>query len=429
MHSFKNIAILWCNNMASPERQPPYDIASLEPKERLLQGRNVLVTGSDRDIGAGIILAFAQEGANVILHHRDPQKGQRRARPVLDQIVQYGVNAQHVIADLTDSEQRQQLTSTVDAEFGGELDFLVLNASGPTRDLNVIGNNALITEMLPRMKKGGTIMLMQSTPGHFTRQITDIGMMPDVYGSVAASKNEAEQSLLARKKELQEKGISLVIVCPPEVSDTSNMRIFNAKTDGNFSQRNAALSQALGLPKNVTIDDVARKVVELSQRNDLPFGYVELFGDGVVDARSVLSQWYGDNAIFVDTVDIESGKGKLIVGPRHCEGHFNDEVGIQVFPGHVMVEAAAQTLGIAALARMQKQDGVVPVLEYTGTPSRIQRPLTPGDVMTIQTEITVISTKQVIGNALITNGDHNTLSLEGITFSMRKIEALKRAIK
>lgn len=407
--------------MNKPESLPT------ENRERKLQGKTALVTGSDRDIGAGIILALAREGANVILHHRDPQKV-KRATPVLDEISQYGVKAEHIIADLTIAEERQKLTETIDNAFGGTLDILVLNASGPSRELNVLGNNALIDEILPGMTKGGLVMLMQSTPGHFAQQITATDRMPEVYKSVAASKYEGEQTLLARREEFESQGVSLIIVCPPEVSDTSNAQIF-ARRDPGFSENNEALSEALGLPRNVTINVVARKVAELTTQKDLQFGYVELFGDGVYDAKSILGQWYGDNAIFVDTVDAENGIGRLIITPQHCKGHFKDEIGIRVFPGHILFEAAAQTLGIMAANNLLLPHGIIPILEHPGMPSRIEKALLPGDVITVYARITGVGNREFRGDAVIKKGRDEVITLYGVTFSMRKIEALRRVLR
>ena len=40
-----------------------------------LNGKNALVTGSHRGLGAGIALALAEAGANVACHGRDPHPG------------------------------------------------------------------------------------------------------------------------------------------------------------------------------------------------------------------------------------------------------------------------------------------------------------------------------------------------------------------
>ena len=58
-----------------------------------LHGKTALVTGSNRGIGRSILLAFAEYGADVILHCRKPND---RADEVLAQAKSFGVACQAV---------------------------------------------------------------------------------------------------------------------------------------------------------------------------------------------------------------------------------------------------------------------------------------------------------------------------------------------
>ena len=49
-----------------------------------LQGRNVVVTGGNANIGRGIALAFAAEGANVVIVGRDEVQGLRVREELVD---------------------------------------------------------------------------------------------------------------------------------------------------------------------------------------------------------------------------------------------------------------------------------------------------------------------------------------------------------
>lgn len=89
-----------------------------------LKGKSVLVTGGNRGIGLAIALAFAEEGANVVVCGRD----KAALADAEAQLVAKGVKAKAVAVDLfTAAGCINAVQTTVDA-FGG-LDILVNNAS------------------------------------------------------------------------------------------------------------------------------------------------------------------------------------------------------------------------------------------------------------------------------------------------------------
>ena len=92
------------------------------PGPRLL-GEAAAVTGATRGIGRAIALAFAREGADVLVNGRDAALGAR----VVDEVRAIGRRAAWCRADLGRvDEARRVATSTVDAF--GRLDVLVNNA-------------------------------------------------------------------------------------------------------------------------------------------------------------------------------------------------------------------------------------------------------------------------------------------------------------
>ena len=75
-----------------------------------LAGRTVIVTGANANIGRGVALAFAAEGANVVIVGRDEAQGAR----VCDDLRQRGAKA--VLwqrADVTDRAQVDRMVSAV----------------------------------------------------------------------------------------------------------------------------------------------------------------------------------------------------------------------------------------------------------------------------------------------------------------------------
>jgi 2-deoxy-D-gluconate 3-dehydrogenase len=87
-----------------------------------LNGKNALVTGSHRGLGASIAVALAKAGANVGCHGRDPKAG-----PACDEIRAAGRKTFHLSADLADSKAYPTLIKRTIAEFGS-IDILVNNA-------------------------------------------------------------------------------------------------------------------------------------------------------------------------------------------------------------------------------------------------------------------------------------------------------------
>jgi 2-hydroxycyclohexanecarboxyl-CoA dehydrogenase len=91
-----------------------------------LQGRNVVVTGGNANIGRGIALAFAAEGANVVIVGRDEVQGLR----VREELVERGAkDALWRVADVTDLAQVETMINEI-IDCLGPVDVLVNNVGG-----------------------------------------------------------------------------------------------------------------------------------------------------------------------------------------------------------------------------------------------------------------------------------------------------------
>src|SRR5438128_3763897 len=87
-----------------------------------LDGKNALVTGSHRGLGAAIAVALAKAGANVGCHGRDAKPGS-----AFDEIRKIGRKTFHFPADLADPRTYAGLIEKTVEEFGS-IDILVNNA-------------------------------------------------------------------------------------------------------------------------------------------------------------------------------------------------------------------------------------------------------------------------------------------------------------
>jgi 3-oxoacyl-[acyl-carrier protein] reductase len=89
-----------------------------------LRGKTAIVTGGARGIGAAIAVAFAAEGADVVIADR---LGEEVAGRVVEQIEAAGRKAVFVPTDVADEEQVREMVDRAYAELG-EVDVLVNNA-------------------------------------------------------------------------------------------------------------------------------------------------------------------------------------------------------------------------------------------------------------------------------------------------------------
>jgi len=105
--------------------QPDYGEHSYRGSGRL-QGRRALITGGDSGIGRAVALAFAREGADVVIAHLPDE--QADARETVRVVEEAGRKAVAVPGDLTDEAYCRELVQRTVQELGG-IDILVNNAA------------------------------------------------------------------------------------------------------------------------------------------------------------------------------------------------------------------------------------------------------------------------------------------------------------
>lgn len=96
---------------------------------KLLEGKNVIITGASRGIGSGIAKIFGQHGANVAFTYSSSEAPALELQKELEGL---GVQAKAYKSNAADFEAASELVTQVTADFGG-IDVLINNA-GITKD-------------------------------------------------------------------------------------------------------------------------------------------------------------------------------------------------------------------------------------------------------------------------------------------------------
>ena len=91
-----------------------------------LLGKKAIVTGANRSIGRAIAIAFAQEGADVVISYRSDEKG---AKQTVGDIEQLGRSGKCFFADFSKTEGVRQFFQQA-LDYLGHIDILVNNAGG-----------------------------------------------------------------------------------------------------------------------------------------------------------------------------------------------------------------------------------------------------------------------------------------------------------
>lgn len=91
-----------------------------------LTGRTAVLTGGDSGIGRAVAVAFAREGADLVLSYLDEEEAD--AKETMELVRQAGQQALAVPGDIRDEQQCRRLVERAVAEFG-RIDVLVNNAA------------------------------------------------------------------------------------------------------------------------------------------------------------------------------------------------------------------------------------------------------------------------------------------------------------
>ncbi len=182
----------------------------------MLKEKTVIVTGGAKGIGKSIAIAFAKEGANIVLNYRSTSP-----EDVVKEIESFGVKCLSVQADISDFEQAKQLVDKAIEEFK-TIDILVNNA-GITKDnllLKMSENdfdmviNTNLKGAFNMIKHTSKIMLKQKS-GSIINMSSVVGLTGNI-GQVnySASKAGIIGMTFSTARELASRGITCNAIAP-----------------------------------------------------------------------------------------------------------------------------------------------------------------------------------------------------------------------
>jgi 2-dehydro-3-deoxy-D-gluconate 5-dehydrogenase len=182
-----------------------------------LNGKNALVTGSHRGLGAAIAVALANAGANVGCHGRDPQPA-----PACDEIRAAGCRTFYCSADLANPKSYAALVEQTISEFGS-IDILVNNAGtirrSPAADYPAEYWDELLAVNLTAVFKLSQLAGRHMLDGGQGGKILNIASLLSFQGGIlvpayAAAKGGVAQLTKALANEWASKGINVNAIAP-----------------------------------------------------------------------------------------------------------------------------------------------------------------------------------------------------------------------
>lgn len=182
----------------------------------MLEGKTAVITGASKGLGRALALAYAKEGARVVLNARSEEN----VRPVAEEVEALGAEALAVAADISKSEDATRLVETASERFGG-IDILVNNAGllGPrvpikeypeeewraVIEANLTGPFLVAKAAIPHLSEGASVINIVSGVSVEGRA---------EWGAYSVSKFGLEGFTQILAAELEEKGIRVNAVDP-----------------------------------------------------------------------------------------------------------------------------------------------------------------------------------------------------------------------
>lgn len=247
-------------------------------KDKLLEGKNAVVSGGAAGIGRAIARAFAAEGAGVALCDVDYESAEKTAQDIRSA----GGTASAYKMDVSDWDNVREVAKNV-LEALGDV-HIVVNNAGITRDnLIVRMSDREWNDVLNVNLKGAFNFTKAFVPGMLRRRSGKVISIASVVGIIgnpgqanyAASKAGIIGLTKSLARELAPRGINVNAIAPGFIK--------TSMTDGLTDQQTASLVERIPFSRLGEPEDVAKAALFLaSELSDYITGQVLVVDGGMV---------------------------------------------------------------------------------------------------------------------------------------------------
>ena len=225
----------------------------------MLTKKTVLVTGAAKGIGRSIALAFAKEGANIVLNYRSNVSDE-----LINEIKNYGVECLALKGDISDFQVAKKIVDEAKKTFGS-IDVLVNNA-GITKDMLLMRMTEEEFDSVIQTNLKGTFNMIRHACGYMLKQkagsIINMASVVGLSGNIgqanyAASKAGVVGLTKTTARELGTRGITCNAIAPGFI-ETDMTAVLS---DEVIKQ----MMQTIPLKKLGQVEDVANAAVFLAK--------------------------------------------------------------------------------------------------------------------------------------------------------------------
>ncbi len=226
----------------------------------LLEDKIAVVTGASRGIGRGIALAFAREGAMVVVNYNGSKE---KADKVVAEITENGGRAVALQCNVSDFEQAKEFFAGIVKEYG-RIDILVNNA-GITRDNLIMKMSEEEFQDVIQTNLAGvfngikfvTRPMMKQRSGRIINMSSASGIMGNMgQANYSASKAGVIGLTKATAKELSSRGITVNAIAPGFIKTEMTDKLSDAVKE--------EACKSIPLGAFGTVEDIAEAAVFLA---------------------------------------------------------------------------------------------------------------------------------------------------------------------
>ena len=232
-------------------------------KMKVLENKNAVITGGSDGIGLGIAKVFAQNGANLLLIGKDPEKLQKAQKELLDEHV---VQIHTLAADLSAMDSLTQVSQTIlvnNAGLGKFVPFEQVDNSlyEAHFNLNVKAPYFLTQGLLPALTRSkGNVINISSYFAH--------RMLPNRATTVySATKGALNSFTKALAFEVGHLGVRVNAIAPGSISTPQFNRNLQALTAEKQAAFQTMVKEIYPLQHIGTAEDIAQAAVFLASEN------------------------------------------------------------------------------------------------------------------------------------------------------------------